>query len=297
MVLFDRFSEGGRVDTAPILAEPLIFNGIGTTFLPRLRPLVLLGALAVFSGPLAAAHAQEAAAPAKSRRQPIYFSVFTGVNHTSNSDLHIIQPATNSDATFHDVAWRARPFTGSVYYGYRVGTFFRNTPRVGIELEFNHYKAYAKVEQRKRVSGTWQGAPVDTTAPIEDRVGEFRITNGVNAITIAATYRVPVQASPGFPDGRIQPYVAGGPTYYLYYPVNEVNGLGNTDSRGYQKGNGELGFQLRGGLRYGLTSRISLFTEAKYTYAHPEVRVRGGEGSGETTLRTTHLLGGFSYNF
>jgi Opacity protein and related surface antigens len=229
----------------------------------------------------------------KPRRQFWNLSLFTGGSATRSSDVRLLQHATHTDATFHGVNWAGKPFSGSVYYGYRVGTFFKNTPRVGMELEFLHAKAYAKVQENRRITGTWHGQPVDETAPMDSRVQEFRITNGINTISLNLLYRVPVYTSPSFPDGRIQPYALMGLSYYLLYAINTVDGEDN-QPRGYR--NSDFGYNLGLGVRYAITPRVSLFVEGRYTEGDARVNIaRGGEGF--TSLRTLHSIGGITYGF
>lgn len=262
--------------------------------LPSIRCATLsaVAAAAALLVPAAAARAQSG--PETPRRQLWNLSIYTGGTATASSDVRLRQYATNTNATFHDVNWRGKPFTGSIYYGYRIGTFFKHAPRFGMELELNHAKAYAKVEEDRRVTGTWQGQQVDETAPMDQRVQEFRITNGINTISLNLLYRVPVWTSPGFPDGRLQPYTYAGLSYYLLYAINTVNGQDN-EPHGYKPSEPQWGYQLGLGIRYGITPRISFFTEAKYTEGDAKVSI--DQGDGFTSLRTMHAIGGLTYGF
>lgn len=232
------------------------------------------------------------APPAQAQR--VHLSLYGGGTATSPSDLRLVQPATGTDAVFEGVHWRGRPFEGSYYYGYRIGTFFRKNPRLGIELDFTHYKVYAKVEENRRVHGTWQGAPIDEVAPMNDRVQEFRITNGVNSLALDVVYRWAARRSPGFDEGRVQPYVAAGPAFHILYPFNLVDGEKN-ERRNLQ--NSGFGYQARGGVLYGLTRHVSLFLEAKFIHSgNAKVDIARG-GTGETILKTWHSIGGVQYTF
>jgi opacity protein-like surface antigen len=239
--------------------------------------------------------AGEARAQETGRRRPlIEISGFTGTSATRPSDLRIVQPTLGTDVTFEDVHWRGRPFSGSVYYGYRLGTWLRRNPRLGFEIDFHHYKAYAKVEQNRRVVGTWKGEPVDEVAPMDDRVQEFRITNGVNALTFGVLYRFPLQVSEAFPEGRLQPYVGGGPNYSLLWPANQVDGRGNARRSGRFKIGG-WGYTLQGGVRYAVTRNVGLFAEARYNRVDAHVDVI--DGRADTDVRTWHGIGGFTVGF
>jgi opacity protein-like surface antigen len=226
--------------------------------------------------------------PAGRRRYQI--SVFTGVSLARPSDLRLLQPSTGTDATFWNVHWKGHPFQGSRYYGYRVMTYLPRQPRVGIGLDFVHYKVYAQVNQDRRVTGTWQGDPVNTVAPMRDRVQEFRITNGVNAITLTVNYRCGLDRSNAFPEGRLQPYVGGGPSYYLMFPINKVNNKSNKQ-HGYQSSG--FGYTLQAGVRYGVFRRGAVFLETRYNRGDAKVEIADG-GKADTDLRTTHIQGGFT---
>ncbi len=227
------------------------------------------------------------------RRRRHEISIYTGVSLNRPSDLRIMQPSTGTDATFENVHWRGHPFQGSRYYGYRLMTYLPKQPRLGIGLDFVHYKVYARVGQDRRVVGTWLGEPIDTVAPMSDRVQEFRITNGVNVFTLDILYRFPQGRSDTFPDGRLQPYVGGGPSYYVLFPINRVNNESN-QQRGYRVSG--YGYTLQAGVRYGITSRTAVFVETRYNRGDAKVEIANG-GKADTDLRTTHIQGGLSVDF
>lgn len=260
---------------------------------PLLRAsLFLFASAAFFVRPASAQEANAESVPI-SRHPQFQISAFTGVSLTRPSDLRLLQPSTGTDAIFHSVHWKGHPFQGSRYYGYRVMTYLHRQPRLGIGLDFVHYKVYAQVEQERRVSGTWQGEPVDTIEPIRDRVQEFRITNGVNAITLAVNYRLQLDRSRAFPAGRLQPYIGGGPSYYLMFPINRVNNKSNRQ-HGYQSSG--FGYMMQAGVRYGVLRNGSVFLETRFNRGDAKVEIADG-GRADTDLRTTHIQGGFTLDF
>jgi opacity protein-like surface antigen len=249
---------------------------------------LLAGLLAT---PVQAQEANPGAASRPPMRRPRYqFSLYTGISMTRPSDLHLVQPSTGTDATFEDVHWKGHPFQGSRYYGYRVMTYLPRQPRLGIGVDFVHYKVYARLDQDRRIIGNWLGEPVDTIAPMRDRVQEFRITNGVNAFTLAVNYRLQLDRSQRFPEGRLQPYIGGGPSYYLLFPINRVNNKSNKQ-HGYQRSG--FGYMMQAGVRYGLSQRSAVFLETRYNRADAKVEIADG-GKADTDLRTTHIQGGLS---
>src|SRR5438105_14805297 len=74
-------------------------------------------------------------------------SVYTGTSYTRHSDLRIEQSSSNTDATFRDVNWDARPFAQAPYYGIRLSRFSNRWPHLGISFDYTHYKIYARIDQ------------------------------------------------------------------------------------------------------------------------------------------------------
>ena len=218
-------------------------------------------------------------------------SFVSGTSKTADSDLRIAQPALGTDITFRDVKWKTRPFSGSIYYGYRLEYFLPGKP-LGFDIDFNHNKIYSNPNQVLNTFGTFQGQPVSGDTRLGDRVQEFRITNGINTIGLDVLYRFAVQPSARFPFGRVTPYVGGGPAYFILWSGNTVAGV--EGGRHYE--NSGFGFQLKGGARYHLTPDIALFGELKYTDGDAKVSVANG-GKAYTSLRTVHTVAGVAYTF
>lgn len=218
--------------------------------------------------------------------------VYLGKSFTSKSDVHIRQPGTGTDATFRNVSWDSKSFEMPVYYGIRVNHFFEEQPNLGIGLEFTHDKAYARTGQVVHVDGTWNGAPVNEDARMDQRVQSFSMSHGLNILALNGYYREMYQMDNSFPNGRWQPYVGAGVAYYVLHAENTVSGQSN-DER--YKGAG-FGYQVLGGLKYGITPTVGVFAEAKYNSGKVEVDTAGG-GRGETDLKSSQLLTGVSKAF
>ncbi|MBC8143875.1 MAG: hypothetical protein H7Y38_20780 [Armatimonadetes bacterium] len=254
---------------------------------------------AIFSLFPIVANAQEAepVKPTGTRAQRPYISLYTGTTQAQNADLRLLQPVLGTDATYHDVSWRGRPFSGSPYYGVKVGIFLPKSPRIGFEAEFNHSKMYAKLEERKLLTGTFNGQSVNGVETVGDRVQKYQITNGINSFSLNVLYRVPVAVSVKYPDGRFQPYVGGGPQYTFLYSINIINSLGVKEK--YHP-NG-WGYQLFGGGRFMATPHIGLFLEGKYQHGDAvsliadQGNTEGGRGI--TDIRMAQLAGGVFYQF
>lgn len=261
-------------------------------------------ALTVVSLAHVAAHAQESgsappASPKKSgpRHQPISLSFYTGTTSAKSADLRLLQPRFGTDVTYHDVDFEGKPFHGSPYYGIKVGYFLPKSPRVGFEFEYNHAKMYAKVGESKQITGTWQGQPIDTVEPISNKVDEYRITNGINSLSFNIVYRVPVMVDERYPDGRLQPYIGGGPQYTALYSINTVAKL---EAREKYYPNG-WGYQFFGGVRYLFNPRVGGFLQGKYQHGDAVSLIADKDnnagGRGVTDIRILHLAGGVFYQF
>lgn len=219
-------------------------------------------------------------------------SFYLGASHTANSDVRISQPGTGSDATFHNVSWDSESFTNPVYYGIRVSHFYEDSPDWGIGFDYTHDKVYAKTAQVVHVDGTWNGAPVNESAPMNQRVQSFSISHGVNIVALNAYHRWMSRTNDSLLCLRCQPYVGAGLTYYVLHPENTVNGQSNAE--GFT-GSG-FGYQLLGGLHFGITQTVGVFIETKFNSGKVKVNTAGG-GRGETTLNSTQLLAGVSMAF
>ena len=219
-------------------------------------------------------------------------SVYAGTSFTRHSDLHIRQPGTGSDATFRGVSWAARPFAQAPYYGYRLTHYFADSPRFGFSLDYTHYKVYARTDRTARVSGVWNGAPVNEPSRIDARVQDFNISHGVNMVSGNLLYRRARRAAANVPESRLQPYAGAGLVFYVPHSESTINHL--TTGGRYQSSG--LGYQVLGGLSYELNGRVSLFAEAKFNGGTAKVDT-AGQGRAETKLRTLHTLAGVSYRF
>lgn len=224
-------------------------------------------------------------------------SFYLGSSRTGNSDVRISQPGTTSDATFHSVSWDSESSRNPRYYGIRISHFFEGRPEWGAGFDYTHDKVFARTERVVHVDGTWNGAPVNEDAQMGQRVQSFSMSHGVNILALNVYRRwmhvawAPETGS-AFPSGRWQPYAGAGLTCYLLHPENTVNGQKNNE--GYEGGG--FGYQLLGGVHYGITKAVGVFIEAKYNSGNVKVGTAGG-GRGETELKSSQLLAGLSVAF
>src|SRR5207302_3624173 len=119
---------------------------------------------------------------------------YLGGAHTQNSDLLLRQPSLGTDLRFHNVRYSGNSFQGPLYYGAHGGYFFGR--HWGIESEFTHLKVFAKVQERASVSGTLNGALVNTVQPADLLVQRFSISHGVNLLMANIVFRQPLWRQP-----------------------------------------------------------------------------------------------------
>jgi opacity protein-like surface antigen len=219
-------------------------------------------------------------------------SVYTGTSYTRKSDLRIQQQSANTDATFRSVSWEARPFAQAPYYGLRLARFFKRAPHLGLSFDYTHYKIYARTDRIVQVNGFWNGSPVNEFARLDNRVQAFNISHGVNMGGVNLLYRWMKSVSASFSRGRLQPYVGGGPVYYVAHSESTIN---NRTTNGRYQGSG-FGYQLLGGVEYALTRRISIFGEAKFNTGNAKVDT-ADQGNARAKLRSFHTVAGFSFKF
>ena len=170
--------------------------------------------------------------------------VFTGSSVNLPSPLHIVQDhQPDIDFTGH---WASRPFQDTPYYGVRLA-LWRGAR--GWLLDFTHHKMYL------------------TNPPPE--VQFFRITNGVNMITV----------SRGFRRGNFSYALGAGPV--ITFPVSRVRNRENGGGRGFWGGYFLSGGHLMASAtrRMSLGGPVFLSFDARASAFYMRVPVGGGHAS------------------
>src|SRR5687767_5447294 len=98
-----------------------------------------------------------------------YGVVYFGANKTQSADITI--KGDGYEETLQKVDFEGQPLRSPPYYGWRLGRFFNDTRRLGVELEFIHLKVIANP---------------DRLGPI---VQQYRMTHGLNFILANLTSR------------------------------------------------------------------------------------------------------------
>jgi hypothetical protein len=133
------------------------------------------------------------------------FFVSWGYNgdRVTKSDLHIRQTSLGNDFTLVGVrardskAWTSL-FSHSLFvpqYNVRFGVFFNE--RWGLELAHDHIKWIVRQDQDVRMTGTLNGAPVDTQVTLTPDVLRYQLNNGANPLFVNVIRRVRLVGEPG----------------------------------------------------------------------------------------------------
>jgi len=223
-------------------------------------------------------------------------TLYSGDSHTYASDLTVVQPGTQSDATIDRVSWAPHPLGhGAPYYGVRISYFPSVSSHVGALFDFTHYKMYAETEEPASLRGTWNGKPVYEYITLASAIRSLEIAHGVNLASLDAEYRW----NTDFNDGPWQTHIGAGLVAYVPHADGIIDGVGVDESYQY----GGIGGQIFGGAEYALPARwqprnmrFTLLVEGKLDSGNldlaldPDTRL-------ETRVTTLHAIVGLSLHF
>ena len=133
----------------------------------------------------------------------------------------------------------------------------------------------------------WLGVAVDVSyfAPAgQGNTVETRLE--VVPISPLLMLRLPLFTGPEFPGGRLQPYVAGGPGFFLTSVKVDAPGLPE-DRSDWQV---DVGVDARAGIAFMLTRGFGTFVEGRYTAFSTDP----GGRSAEFDIETLHVMGGIT---
>lgn len=168
---------------------------------------------------------------------------------------------------FND-AWKV--FT-EPYYSYRFIYFLKKNSHIGIGYEFIHSKVFLlDKNQRVRLSGIYNGAPIDRTVTVGDYLDNFSVSHGVNHVGLHVVYRWMLRKTPVIKDGRLQPYVdfSFGPTVPHLELNTKENGVPQKRAYSYQFSWRNWGLGLGTGVRYKPWRHFGIYLEYKFTYIY-----------------------------
>ncbi len=225
-------------------------------------------------------------------------TLYTGVSHTYQSDVQVIQPATHSDATFGEVSWAPHSFTlGVPYFGLRVSYFRSSAAHVGATIDFTHYKMYAETAEDSVIRGTWNGTPLYTWEPISTLMQQLSAPD-VNLVSLDGQYRWNAE----FDDGPWEKHIGAGALVYLPRADAMINGTGVSSNYQYAG----FGGQIFGGAAYNVPARmqphdmalkrITLLVETKLNMGSLDMNLDPATRI-DTRTTTVHLITGVSLHF
>jgi opacity protein-like surface antigen len=209
-----------------------------------------------------------------------YLALFGGVTFPSNTDGELNNGGLTLTVMDQD-------FGRSKSLGGKVGAWFPGLRRstgldYGLEIDVTNYQPDVKAG-RFRASGTFNGIPVNGT------VSSSRDLD-VNATIVAANVllRLPLYVSDEFPNGRLYPYLGGGP------------GIQKSTFGSEGRSDFDLALQAVAGVQLFLVKRVSLFAEYKFTHASQTFGFRTSTGATQDetyTFNVSHAAAGLAVHF
>lgn len=221
----------------------------------------------------------------------LFLSGYLGACSTHDSDVELNRPG-GTDLTFSDVSWDDKSFESPLYYGLRVGYWFKNHPNWGTAIDFTHAKMYSELEKVVSVSGTRGGEPVSGQERLGDTFEVLEFTDGHNLLTLNGMYRwMQLGKAPDDYLNRLQPYVMAG--LGIAIPHVEVTVEGDKTFELQTTG---LAAQAGAGLDVDITRWFSLYAEYRLSYAQIDADLVGG-GTLKTEPWTHHFTLGVTFSF
>ena len=180
---------------------------------------------------------------------------YGGTSYTHPSTVRISNPP-RTEMTASDFDWIGRPFKAPIYYGIRAQRLPSGFGLGGM-LDFTHAKAIAAADSIATYSGTRNGHPLPSQAPIRDVFRHLEFSHGHNILTLNGLWRMPALA------GSLRPYVGAGAGITL--PHTEV-GFRGDEARTYEYQFAGFAGQALAGVEIAV-GPAAIFVEYKFTYA------------------------------
>ncbi|HTI52971.1 MAG TPA: outer membrane beta-barrel protein [Verrucomicrobiae bacterium] len=220
-----------------------------------LAALVLLASLGVGSRPASAEW---------------FADLFAGLSLTRDHDLKL------NDQGIGQGTYESVEFDRSLAWGGRFGRYFDSVPFVGLAVDF--FRFYPDIGgQSVQLRGCFFPGGCGT-----GRGGTGSLDVQTTAVSVDLMLRLPLLKSADAPQGRVQPYVAVGPPFFIttITPRNTRNFRNHDDDTDYS-----FGFKAAAGVAVQVFSNLALFGEYRFTHVSPEVELHDANLN-RTTLRT-----------
>jgi opacity protein-like surface antigen len=204
-----------------------------------------------------------------------FAGIYLGFATTSDTDV------TFTRRTPH--TWQDVEFGQTVVWGGRAGYWFGEgelfgelTRYMGVDLDVSYFRPRIEAQ----------------TKPTE--VGPRRLSaQDISVVTFTpeVLLRYPLMVDQQWPMGRLQPYVAFGPTIFF----SSADDNGTFGPRGGSESDRGLGVVFRPGIAWQMTDAVALFAE--YRFVHVSPRFEFTRGPVDLDINSHHINLGVSYTF
>jgi len=209
-------------------------------------------------------------------------AAYIGKTHTADADIRVISRPT-TDVLFNNVAFDDRSFQSPLYYGLRAG--YMLTRSTGIETEFIHIKAFARVNDPVAARGSLPAlGNVNTTVAPASVLPQYGVSHGLNLVLgnfvwrHELSHRLALTVRPGLG---------------VAVPHPEIRALGGAALEEYQLHGAAI--QIAGGGDFELSRHVFWLAEYKFTTTRPRCEL--GSVTVENTFATHHLVTGLGFRF
>ena len=199
-----------------------------------------------------------------------FADLFAGLSLTRDHDLKL------NDQGIGQGTYESVEFDRSLAWGGRFGRYFDSVPFVGLALDF--FRFYPDIGgQSVQLRGCFFPGGCGT-----GRGGTGSLEVETTSVSVDLMLRLPLWKSTEAPQGRVQPYVAVGPPFFIttITPRNTRNFRNHDDDTDYS-----FGFKAAAGVAVQVFSNLALFGEYRFTHVAPEVELHDANLN-RTTLRT-----------
>jgi lipid A oxidase len=207
-------------------------------------------------------------------------AAYIGKAHSVDADIRVTS-GTGTDVVFNEVDFEDRSFEGPLYYGLRAGYMW--TSRFGLEGEFIHMKAFARVSEPVTFNGTLSTPVKSNTTVPGDVLPQYGVSHGLNLLlgNFVVRHRL---------TGSLAVAMRAGLGMAIPHP--EIRALGATLDEYLLQG---AAVQFAGGAEFDLTRRLFWFGEYKFTTTRQRFELNSA--TVENRFVTHHLVTGLGLRF
>jgi opacity protein-like surface antigen len=193
--------------------------------------------------------------------------------------------AANLDVTVFDIAYR-----DSALVGGRFGYWFESLTFLGVGVDASHVFGPDIGTQTATFEACFPAGCLGGPQPVR------RANLAVTSVGLDILLRWPLLASPAFPRGRLQPYVAAGPAVFF----STFDDTANFAPSGQSASDTAVGVKAGGGLAWHLSRWVAVFGEYRFTHFEAEFDFQAnpfGRLEVNAPITSHAVLGGLSIRF